>query len=114
MAKKKTPETILKDGIKKLFGSLSLYYVSMAPAFAKCPKCGHGFTRHGVRTGVPDLLVCYQGRFYGVEVKAGKNKPSPEQIEQLRLIELAGGVAVVVRSYEELQEAFQFPGRLFP
>ena len=26
--------------------------------------------------GIPDLIVCYKGRFIGLECKVGKNKPT--------------------------------------
>lgn len=45
------------------------------------------------RSGVPDLLVCCQGRFIGVELKATHGKPSELQLWNLKKIEEAGGYA---------------------
>jgi len=47
-------------------------------------------------SGVPDIVGCYKGKFYGIECKAGKNKPTPLQLKNLTLITLAGGIASVV------------------
>ena len=46
--------------------------------------------------GTPDILVCYCGRFIGVECKAGRGKPTALQIKHLRDIDDAGGVALVI------------------
>ncbi len=27
--------------------------------------------------GIPDIIACYQGKFIGIECKAGKGKPPP-------------------------------------
>ena len=48
------------------------------------------------RSGVPDIVGCYAGLFFGVECKAGKNKPTPLQEKNLKEIAEAGGLALVV------------------
>ena len=58
---------------------------------------------HGSRysgKGTPDLLVCYKGRFIGMEVKTPdeKNSATRAQKQHLRLIQEAGGKARVVTS----------------
>jgi hypothetical protein len=50
------------------------------------------------RSGVPDLLVCYHGSFYGIEVKNETGKPSALQLHHGDLIERSGGRFAVVRS----------------
>lgn len=45
------------------------------------------------RSGVPDLLVCCNGHFVGVELKAPHGKPSELQLWNLQKIEEAGGFA---------------------
>lgn len=47
-------------------------------------------------SGVPDIVVCYDGLFFGIECKAGKNKPTELQKKNLLDIELAGGMGLVV------------------
>jgi hypothetical protein len=47
-------------------------------------------------SGAPDFLVCVQGRYIGIECKAGKNTTTPLQEKNLRQIERSGGIALVV------------------
>lgn len=55
---------------------------------AYCVKqFGCAFTK----SGVPDLLVCYKGRFIAVELKADKGTPSPLQLYNLEEVKKAGG-----------------------
>jgi hypothetical protein len=53
--------------------------------------------------GIPDLLVCWRGRFIGLEVKLPGNTPSPLQEKVLREISRAGGIAEVVTSVEQVR-----------
>ena len=50
---------------------------------------------YGAR-GVPDIVGCYHSIFFGIECKAGKNKPTPLQEKNLKQIAETGGVALVV------------------
>ncbi len=59
----------------------------------------------GSTKGVPDLLVCLDGIFVAIEVKSPRGRLSADQSEQLDKISAAGGVALVVRSVEELSKA---------
>ena len=52
------------------------------------------------RAGVPDILMCHMGRFIAVEVKRLKMKAKPLQNENAELIRKAGGIAVIVDSFE--------------
>ena len=47
-------------------------------------------------SGTPDILACLDGRFIGIEAKAGSNKPTELQLHNLRRIEEAGGHALVI------------------
>lgn len=62
---------------------------------------GAAFTK----SGIPDLLVCCNGRFVGIELKAPKGKPAPLQIVNLRDIDRADGYAVLL--YPDQWELFQ-------
>ena len=53
--------------------------------------------------GVPDLLVCYQGRFIGAEVKEPGKYPTQRQRLQMQRIRQAGGIAEVVRSVDDAE-----------
>jgi hypothetical protein len=46
--------------------------------------------------GTPDILACLNGRFIGIEAKAGKNKPTELQTLNLKRIDEAGGLALVI------------------
>ena len=48
------------------------------------------------QSGVPDIVGCYEGLFFGIECKAGKNKPTPLQDKNLKQIHNAGGMDLVV------------------
>lgn len=45
------------------------------------------------REGVPDLLVCCNGYFLGIELKAEHGKPSALQLWNIEQINAAGGFA---------------------
>lgn len=51
--------------------------------------------------GIPDLLVCYRGRFVGIEVKLPGEQPSPIQTVVIREINAAGGYATVCETVEQ-------------
>lgn len=48
------------------------------------------------KAGVPDLLLCCNGRFIAVELKAPNGKPSPLQLYTIEEIKKAGGIALVL------------------
>jgi hypothetical protein len=51
--------------------------------------------------GTPDLLVCYKGRFFGIEVKQPGNYPTKIQRHRGKEIDDAGGTFVVARSVDD-------------
>ena len=53
------------------------------------------------RKGTPDLIVCINGTFWGIEL----NKPSPLQLHALKEIDNAGGIAIVL--YEDQFDSFK-------
>lgn len=52
--------------------------------------------------GIPDLLVCYKGRFVGLEAKMPGGKLSAKQKAVLDEIANAGGTAAVVTTVEQV------------
>jgi Holliday junction resolvase len=78
-----TPEAKVKKVVVKHLKSMGAYYFYPVTG-------GYG------GSGVPDIVACYDGKFFGIECKAGKNKPTPLQEKNLRDIRKAGGVAVVI------------------
>ena len=55
------------------------------------------------KPGTPDILCCYKGRFYAFEVKTSKGVVSKLQDYRIAEIQSAEGVALAVRSVEEVE-----------
>ena len=55
------------------------------------------------QAGIPDIIICYKGRFIALEVKTATGKTSVLQAITLRKIQQAGGIAEVVRSVDEVR-----------
>ena len=79
----KTPEAKVKDKVVAILKEHKCYYFYPVTG-------GYG------GSGVPDIVICYGGRFVGIECKAGKGKATPLQLKNLRDIIKAGGTAVIV------------------
>lgn len=52
------------------------------------------------RSGVPDLLVCCNGYFLGIELKAENGKPTELQKYNLEQIRNAGGIGIVLYPHQ--------------
>jgi len=78
-----TPEKKVKRNVVSLLKGMGAYHFFPTTG-------GYG------ASGVPDIVGCYQGVFFGIECKAGKNTPTPLQTKNLAAITAAGGVALVV------------------
>ena len=78
-----TPEAKVKKKVVRILKEVGAYYFY--------PVTG-GFGR----SGVPDVVACYKGRFIGIECKAGKNKPTPLQQKNLDDITKEGGLSYVI------------------
>lgn len=59
--------------------------------------------------GIPDIIACVDGRFYGFEVKTETGKSTGLQEATIRKILKAGGVAVIVRSADEVRAVIEAP-----
>lgn len=55
-------------------------------------------------TGIPDLLVCWEGLFFGIEVKRPGEKPSAIQLAQGARIKRAGGHFIVAYSLQDVKD----------
>ncbi len=78
-----TPEAKVKKKVVAQLKELGAYYFYPVTG-------GYG------QSGVPDIVGCYKGFFFGIECKAGKNKPTPLQDKNLKQIRAAGGLDLVV------------------
>jgi len=60
------------------------------------------------KKGVPDLLICYRGRFIGCEVKVSGEDPTPLQVYNLDLIGEAGGLSTAARCVEDVEQVLRY------
>ena len=89
------PEKKVENKIKKYLDSLGAYYLKV-----------HGSMYQP--SGTPDILACINGRFVGIEVKRPNGGTvSALQKSKLKKIETAGGIALVVRSVEEVKNELE-------
>lgn len=91
-----TPESKVKDKIKKILKEHSVYY-------AMPMGTGYG------NSGVPDFLCCVNGFFVAIEAKAGKGETTALQDKNLKEINAAGGYTLVIRetNIDYLKEVIQ-------
>lgn len=59
--------------------------------------------------GIPDIIACINGLFFGFEVKTEDGKPTKLQEATIRKILAAGGTALVVRSVDEVRTVINGP-----
>jgi Holliday junction resolvase len=78
-----TPEAKVKKVVVAQLKALGAYYFYPVTG-------GYG------SSGVPDIVGCYKGAFFGIECKAGKNTATALQQKNLDHIRSAGGVAMVI------------------
>ena len=88
-----TPEAKVKKKVVAILKELGAYYFYPVTG-------GYG------QSGVPDIVGCHKGKFFGIECKAGKNKPTPLQQKNLDSIAKTGGIALVINEYniEDVRE----------
>ncbi len=79
----RTAEAAVKAAVKAQLSALGAYHFYPVTS-------GYG------TSGVPDIVGCHQGTFFGIECKAGKNRPTALQMAALRKIRESGGVALII------------------
>ena len=70
------------------------------------PEC-FAWKEHGGlygTAGIPDIIACIGGKFYGFEVKTERGKTTSLQEATIGKINAAGGTALVVRSVEDVKK----------
>jgi Holliday junction resolvase len=78
-----TPEARVKKKVTEILKAHGAYYFYPVTG-------GYG------TSGVPDIIGCISGKFFGIECKAGKGKPTALQEKNLQQITDTGGIALVV------------------
>ncbi len=74
------------------------------------PRC-FAWKEHGGMygtAGIPDIIACIDGKFYGFEVKTDVGKPTKLQEATIRKINRAGGTAVIVRSVDDVKSTLGY------
>jgi hypothetical protein len=91
-----TPESKVKARVRKILDERNVYYLMPVTS-------GYG------NSGAPDFLVCYRGKFMGIECKAGRGKPTELQLDNLKRIEESGGIQLIINesNIELLIEEFR-------
>lgn len=84
-----TPETKIKNNIKKYLSTLNAFVWSHSDRFKK---------------GYPDIEVIVSGRTIRFEVKSINGRVEPLQESTISRIKKAGGEAYVVRSVDEVKK----------
>jgi Holliday junction resolvase len=79
----RTPEGKVKDKVVAILKEHGAYYFFPATG-------GYG------RSGIPDIVCCFRGRFIAFECKAGNNKTTALQDREIRAIQEAQGIAYVI------------------
>ena len=85
-----TPEKKVKNKVVEILKRYKVYYFYTMTG-------GYG------RSGVPDIVGCYKGQFFGIECKAGKNKPTALQLKNIKDIRDNNGIAIVVNEKNILE-----------
>lgn len=52
------------------------------------------------KEGIPDVLACINGKFYGIEIKADNGKPTLIQLVTLRKIRESGGYGILLYPHD--------------
>jgi Holliday junction resolvase len=93
-----TPEAKVKSRAKEILDKLGAYYFMPATG-------GYG------RSGIPDIVGCFNGVFFAVECKAGRNIPTALQEREISKIRNAGGHAWLVNE-ENVDQLYELMNEL--
>ena len=63
-------------------------------------------------SGIPDILACWNGLFFGIEVKRPGEKPTALQLAQGLRIKKAGGHFIVDSSLQDVKDYIKKEGLL--
>jgi len=85
-----TPEKKVKTKVVAILKEVGAYYFYPVTG-------GYGVS------GVPDIVGCYNGKFFAVECKAGKGKTTALQDKNIAQIKACGGQAIVINE-ENIEE----------
>ncbi len=78
-----TPESKVKQMVKEVLKEYNVYYVM---------PLGQQYGK----SGVPDFICCMNGYFFSIETKAGKNRTTIRQEQNMNQIMKSGGSVIVI------------------
>lgn len=89
-------EKQFENQVKKYLKSLNCWFVKI---------WGGGFQR----SGIPDIIGVFNGRFFALELKSNIGKPSELQKRNIRLINESGGYGKILypKQFGEFKEEFE-------
>ena len=61
------------------------------------------------RSGIPDIIACYKGKFIGIEVKTEATQRNTSKLQEanLRMIAEADGIAIVAWEVSQVKEIIE-------
>lgn len=62
------------------------------------------YRRSGSTKGVADIMIIFKGITINLEIKIGKDKQSKDQVKMQESINNAGGIYIIVKSYDDFLE----------
>ena len=68
------------------------------------PQLAYRKMAHRFIPGVSDIVGCYKGKFFAIELKVGYNKPTQHQINYLDEHMIAGGKTAVCKTLGQVKE----------
>ena len=87
-----------------------IYWSAVNPVPAKT-KAAAGISKAmGMKAGVPDIIICWQGHFIGLELKTSTGSLSKTQKAAHEDIQAAGGTTWVCRSLDDVVGALKILG----
>lgn len=94
-----TPEGLIKREIQD--------YLEARNIFHWVNQAGRIPGRTLSKTGVSDLLGCFEGKLLAIEVKSEKGKLSDEQNQFLLDVKFHGGIGFMARSVEDVRKQLE-------
>ena len=88
----KKEETILQDKIRAYLNKHKIFHIR--------------YSAQSTANGLPDLIICYRGRFIGCELKTPDGEPTDLQLKKLEAIRASGGIGILASSLQDILLVF--------
>lgn len=99
-----TPGNILTGKVMKKLTKAGVFCWRQNNLPVYDPNIGNygGYRSHNGLKGVPDIICIIKGQFVGIEIKAGADRLSPDQIHFKKRCERNGGKYLVVKDVKDV------------